>query len=70
MNRINTLELREKYAGIGPPHVKTALMWHRITLDGDVPDELIKELITHSVDEVIKALSKKKKDEYKKSMNK
>jgi len=64
-----TLELREKYAGVGPGHVKTALMWHRITIDSDVPDELITELITHSVDEVIKALPKKKRDEYKRSMN-
>ena len=64
-----TLELREKYAGVGPPHVKTALMWHRIMLDSDVPDELIVKLISHSADEVVKSLPKKKRDEYKKSIN-
>lgn len=59
-----TLELREKYEGIGPGHVKTALLWHRVTLESDVPDELIIGLISHSVDEVIKNLPKKKQAEY------
>lgn len=62
-----TVELREKFAGIGPGHVKTAMMWHRVTLDSDVSDELIVELIRHSVEEVVKALPKKKREEYEKS---
>jgi len=60
-----TLELRDKYAGIIPGHVPTALMWHRIILESDVPDKLIVELIQHSVDEVIKKLPKKKQTEYR-----
>jgi len=59
-----TLELREKYLGIGPGHVPSTLLWHRITLDSDVPDKLIIELIRHSVDEVIKKLSKAKQAQY------
>lgn len=59
-----TIELRDKYAGIGPGHVKTALMWHRVTLESDVPDELIIKLIRHSVDEVVKVMPKKKREEY------
>ena len=34
-------------------------------LEGDVPDKLIKELISHSVEEVIKKLPKKKQEEYR-----
>ncbi len=33
--------------------------WITVYLEGDVPDKLIKELISHSVEEVIKKLSKK-----------
>ena len=59
-----TLELRDKYKGIIPGHVPSALLWHRIVLESDVPDKLIIELIQHSVDEVIKSLPKKKQAEY------
>ena len=62
-----TLELREKYNGINPGHVPSTLLWHRITLDGDVPDKLIIDLILHSVEEVIKKLPKRKQLEYKDS---
>lgn len=59
-----TLEFREKYAGIGSGHVPSTLLWHRITLESDVPDKLIVELIEHAVAEVIKKLPKKKQAEY------
>lgn len=58
-----SVELREKYNGINPDKFKT-LMWNWITLESDVPDELIRELIQHSADEVIKKLPKKKQEEY------
>lgn len=60
-----TLELRDKYNGITAGHVPTTLLWHRITLESDVPDKMIVDLIKHSVDEVIKKLPKKKQAEYK-----
>ncbi|MDL2256255.1 MmcQ/YjbR family DNA-binding protein [Parabacteroides sp. OttesenSCG-928-K15] len=59
-----TLELREKYEGIGPGHVKSTLLWHRIVLESDVSDKLIVQLIRHSVEEVIRHLPKKKQEEY------
>ena len=59
-----TLELRDKYDGIGPGHVPSTLLWHRITLESDVPDTLIVELIKHAVEEVIKKLPKKRQAEY------
>lgn len=59
-----SVELRERYSGVVPGHVKSAMMWNRVLLDSDVPDELIVELIHHSVDEVLKALPKAKREEY------
>lgn len=59
-----TVTLREKYAGIGPGHVQSTLLWHRIILESDVPDTLIEELIQHSVNEVIKKLPKAKRELY------
>ncbi|MBD8388662.1 MmcQ/YjbR family DNA-binding protein [Dysgonomonas sp. BGC7] len=58
-----SVELREKYNGVNPDDFKT-LLWNWITLESDVPNELIKELVNHSVDEVIQKLSKKKRAEY------
>lgn len=58
-----SIELREKYHGINPTDFKTPL-WNLVTLESDVPDELIEELIQHSVDEVIKKLPKYKREEY------
>ncbi len=39
-------------------------MWNWITLESNVPDDLIAELVRHSADEVIKKLPKKKQEEY------
>lgn len=62
--------LRERYEGIANgQHTKT-LTWNSIYIESDVPDELIKELILHSVDEVIKKLPKKKQAEYAAMKNK
>ncbi len=60
-----SVELRERSDGINPDTFKT-LMWNWITLESDVPDELIEELVRHSADEVIKKLPKKKQEEYRK----
>jgi predicted DNA-binding protein (MmcQ/YjbR family) len=65
-NPERSVELREKYDGINPDDFKT-LLWNWVTLESDVPDDLIKELIQHSADEVILKLSKKKQEEYRNS---
>jgi predicted DNA-binding protein (MmcQ/YjbR family) len=57
--------LRETYAGILHGTHTRGFMWNRVYLASDVPDSLIKELIDHSVGEVIKKLSKKKQEEYR-----
>ena len=59
-----SIELREKYHGVTETDFKTPL-WNLVTLESDLSDELIKELILHSVSEVIQKLSKKKREEYK-----
>ncbi|MDR0431422.1 MAG: MmcQ/YjbR family DNA-binding protein [Tannerellaceae bacterium] len=58
-----SIELREKYNGITSTDFKTPL-WNLVTLDNDLPDDLIKELIQHSADQVIKKLPKYKREEY------
>lgn len=59
-----SVELRERYAGVGRCTHSTGLSWNTVCIESDVPDELIKELIDHSVEETIKKLSKKKQEEY------
>jgi len=59
-----SIELREKYKGVtGGTHTRD-LSWNTIQLGSDVDRELMKELIGHSVDEVIKKLPKKRQEEY------
>ncbi|QIK59065.1 MmcQ/YjbR family DNA-binding protein [Dysgonomonas sp. HDW5A] len=54
-----SVELREQYEGVMNGQHTKALEWNSICLESDVPDDLIKELILHSVDEVIRKLPKK-----------
>jgi predicted DNA-binding protein (MmcQ/YjbR family) len=60
-----SVELREKYQGVRQGIHTRSMMWNSVYLASDVPDRLIKELIQHSVDEVIINLPKKKHEEYK-----
>lgn len=64
-NPEKSIELREKYNGVTETDFKTP-MWNLVALESDVPDELIRELTQHSMDEVIKKLPKKKREEYRK----
>ena len=57
-------ELREKYAGITHGQHTKADTWNSVYLESDVSGVLIKELIMHSVEEVIKKLPRKKQKEY------
>lgn len=62
-----TVELREKYEGITKGYYAgNNLMWNSVYIEKDVPDELIVELISHSVEEVLKKLPKNKREEYEK----
>jgi predicted DNA-binding protein (MmcQ/YjbR family) len=57
------IELREKYESVVPGwHGKE--QWNSIYIEGDMPDDEIKVWVEHSVEEVIKKLSKKAQAEY------
>ena len=50
--------------GFLPGYHMNKKYWITIYLESDVPDSLIKELINHSIEEVVKKLPKKKQEEY------
>lgn len=66
-NPIWSEELRKEYEGVRPGYHTTKKLWNSVYIDSDVPDELIEELLHHSVEEVIAKLSKKLQEEYKNS---
>jgi len=60
-----SVDLRERYEGVTKGfYTGNTLKWNSVYFNRDVPDNLIKELIQHSADEVIKGLSKKLQKEY------
>lgn len=58
------IELREKYVSVIPGYHSSKKHWNTIYLEGDMLDSEIKFWIEHSVEEVIKKLPKKQRDEY------
>lgn len=63
-NPEKSAELIERYDGILFGYLSDKKYWITVYLEEDVPDDLIKELINHSVQEVIHKLPKKKQQEY------
>ncbi|WP_299669201.1 MmcQ/YjbR family DNA-binding protein [uncultured Polaribacter sp.] len=54
------VELRGVYEGINPGWHMNKRLWNTVTINSsDVPDDLVKELINHSYDLVVKSLTKK-----------
>jgi len=62
-NPEKALDLREEYHAINPGYHMNKKHWNTITFNGDVPDQLIFELIDHSYDLVVKSLTKKEQAE-------
>lgn len=58
------IELREQFSGVKPGYHSNKKYWNTIVIESDVPNTIIEELINHSVDEVIKKLSKVKQNQY------
>lgn len=58
------IELRERYSAIEPAYHFNKKYWNQVFLYGDADDKLIKELIDHSIEEVLKKFTKKKRAEY------
>jgi predicted DNA-binding protein (MmcQ/YjbR family) len=60
-----TVELRERYKGVTKGYYAgNNLLWNSVYIQKDVPDALIKQLICHSVEEVVRKLPKKQQQEY------
>lgn len=53
------LELRAQYEAIEPGFHMSKVHWNTVTIDGDVPEKLLRELIDHSYELVFKSLTKK-----------
>ena len=58
------IELREHYSGIEGAYHFNKKYWNSVRFESDVDDKLMKELIDHSYDEVIKKFTKKLRAEY------
>lgn len=55
-----TEELRGEYDGINPGWHMNKRLWNTVTINSaDVSDDLVRELINHSYDLVVKGLTKK-----------
>ena len=52
-------ELREIYESINPGYHMNKKHWNTVTINNDVSDDLVFELINHSYDLVVKGLPKK-----------
>lgn len=64
-----SVELRERYQGVTKGYYTgQTLSWNSVYIEKDVPDQLIVELIEHSVEQVVGKLSKKKQEEYRASI--
>lgn len=57
-----SIELRESFNGIKPAWHMNKRLWNSVSVDLDVPEKLLLELITHSYDQVVKTLTKKLRD--------
>jgi len=63
-NPEEAIELRERYESVEAAWHFNKKYWNTIMLNGDMDDETLKTWIKHSVQEVVKKLPKKLRDEY------
>lgn len=52
-------ELRERYTGVQPGYHMNKKMWNTVALQSDVDEKLLRKLIDHSYEEVVKGMPKK-----------
>jgi predicted DNA-binding protein (MmcQ/YjbR family) len=57
------VELRNSYPAIRPGYHLNKRHWNTITLDGSLPDQLVRDLIEDSYDLVVSALPKRVREE-------
>ena len=58
------IALRERYNNVHPAYHMNKKYWNSIELSGEMPDEELKKWIQHSIDEVVKKMTKKMQQEY------
>ena len=57
------IELRETFQAVKPGYHMSKKHWNTVTVEGDVAEKLLQDLINHSYDLVVKSLTKKLRDE-------
>lgn len=60
---VAALDLREQYQSVSPGFHMNKKHWNTITINGDVPDDKLLEMVTHSYDCVVKGFSRRRKVE-------
>jgi predicted DNA-binding protein (MmcQ/YjbR family) len=58
------IDLREEYDDIQPGYHMNKNHWNTVNFEGKLPERFLKELIQHSYDQVVKCLTKKKREEF------
>ena len=58
-----SIELRETYQGVIPGYHMNKTHWNSVSVDSDVPEKLILELVDHSYELIVKSLTKKQRNE-------
>jgi predicted DNA-binding protein (MmcQ/YjbR family) len=57
------VQLRNSYEAIRPGYHLNKQHWNTVTLDGSIPDQLVRELIEDSYDLVVSGLPKRTRDQ-------
>jgi predicted DNA-binding protein (MmcQ/YjbR family) len=57
------VQLRNTYAAIRPGYHLNKRHWNTVTLDGSLPDQLVRDLIEDSYDLVVSALPKRTREQ-------
>jgi predicted DNA-binding protein (MmcQ/YjbR family) len=56
------IDLRKRYAAVAPGWHQNKRHWNTVTLDGDVPDAALEELVEHSYELVLASLPRKTRE--------
>lgn len=60
-------DLRERYDDVTPGYHMNKKHWNTVLTEGSVSDREIKKMIDHSYELIVNSLSKKQKEDFKKS---
>jgi predicted DNA-binding protein (MmcQ/YjbR family) len=61
-NPERAIELREQYSDIAPGYHMSKVHWNTVNLQGSLTNTMIKELIDHSYELVVKSLTRKQRE--------